>query len=684
MRHTTIIHRLAAFALAGGWLVQATARAAEPGMEALLDMPLEGLMQVQVTVASRYAEDMGTAPALVTVLDRDRFEAMGITRLADLLNYVPGFHVTHDSNIATRTPVVNARGHHNARILLLLDGKRVNGHNTSTPFLFQRLYSLHNIQRVEVMRGPGSSIYGSAAFVGIVNLVTRDAPDEVGAETGSHGHRQLVAARSLAGRDWGLSLYGRVQGDDGERYHGLFDRFGRTTGRSRAPRDQVEAQLKGRFRDLDFQVYHTRTRAEDFYQFGALGNGINEDEARLSLFDLSYRPELFAGVDSRFSVGYRRYEADQVSVDTPTGVGPFTAAPLVIGPAFTHEVLSADIHFVHDRLDGHRLSWGASYERAESPQAAIQANYDLFDPAVPYLGGVREFDDDALRFIRDVRREVTGVYLQDDYQWQAWTVAAGLRHDEVSDVGGHVSPKLAVTYRAGPQHAFKAVYGEAFQAPVMSRLYNQNNPATQGNPELRPERIRTLSLSYLHDGPGRQAEATLFVNRIRDMTQRVSGADGASTFANVGEQETAGLELSGAARLGGGWNGRLTYTRYLRNDFEADTDLLDPPPDAFTADWLVSGGLDWRGGPWQADLNGHVAGPVDALPDQGTVAVVNAAAAYQPETRWRYYLRVHNLLDEAYDAPALGSGLGTDATGDVVRPTPERGRWVFAGVLFRF
>jgi len=654
-----------------------------PQMTELFALPMEALLDIEVTVASRYLQPLSDAPATVSVITHRQIAAMGLKTLDELLAYIPGVQVGYDSNLATRTPIVTVRGHHNAPILVLLDGRPLNDYNNSNPFIFQRLIGLADIERVEVMRGPGSSIYGSSGFVGIVNLISRNEGSDALAEVGSHGERRAAGATSLEGRDWRVRVAGEYFSDNGESYLRPFDQFGSTSSTS-DPRAHLELHAKGDYRDFYASALHSRTVLEDFYQFGAVGNGLNDDEVTFDALTVGYRPWSGGATSGDLAVGYRRYHVEQLSLGAPQGAGPFTAAAFQVGPYFTHEVWSATAHFTVGLGAGRTLAFGADYERAESPDAYSYANYDYFDPAVPYLGGPQVLEDDALRFVADVPREVYGVYGQYEWVWDRWQLAAGARYDHFNDFGGQLSPKFAATYRLAPDTALKYIYGEAFQAPAVSQVYNQNNPATLGNLALQPDEITTHSLGLSYRTVGYAAEATLFWNRITNLSERVV-AGTQNQYQNVGDQDTRGVELDLRAQPTDALTLRLTATRYFRNAFSAGSAVLtDAPPDAYVADWLGSWEVNYKAGPWNFNLNGIAHAPVDVLPAQGAVSRVNAVVSYEISRELSATVSASNLLDKHDDSASVGSGLGLDAAGNVVRATPDRGRWVYAGLHYTF
>ncbi|HVL44819.1 MAG TPA: TonB-dependent receptor plug domain-containing protein, partial [Acidovorax sp.] len=196
---------LAPLALLFAWTASAHAQAD------MADLPLEQLMQMQVTTASRYVQTALEAPAAVSVVTAEDIQLFGYRTLADVLASMRGLYVSYDRSyhyVGTRgfaTP-----GDYNTRVLLLVNGVRFNDNvydqaSIGTDFPID----LDLVERVEFVPGPGSAVYGANAFFGVINVITRDgrqlAGAQVSAEAGSHGSAKLrfsLGTVDAQGRDW--------------------------------------------------------------------------------------------------------------------------------------------------------------------------------------------------------------------------------------------------------------------------------------------------------------------------------------------------------------------------------------------------------------------------------------------------------------------------------------------------
>src|ERR1051325_7859477 len=166
------------------------ARAADAGANAkprdLTELPLEALMDIEVPTvygASKFEQKATEAPSSITVISSDEIKRYGYRTLADVLQSVQGFHVSYDRNYAfLGTRGVNL-GDFNSRVLLLVNGHRVNNNLTDGAYIDTAfILDVDLIDRVEVIRGPGSVLYGNNAFFGVINVVTRQGKQINGVE----------------------------------------------------------------------------------------------------------------------------------------------------------------------------------------------------------------------------------------------------------------------------------------------------------------------------------------------------------------------------------------------------------------------------------------------------------------------------------------------------------------------
>src|SRR2546430_11429438 len=184
---------LTALTLAAG----VASHAQSPPKSDLLDMNLEDLMNVQITSVTRKEQRLAKAGAAVYVISREDIRCSGATRIPDLLRMVPGLDV---AQIDANTHAISIRGFNNRlanKVLVLVDGRTVYTPTTSGVYWDQQDVPVEDIERIEVIRGPGGTVWGANAMNGVINIITRNAKTTTGGLV-SAGAGSQQTARGMA------------------------------------------------------------------------------------------------------------------------------------------------------------------------------------------------------------------------------------------------------------------------------------------------------------------------------------------------------------------------------------------------------------------------------------------------------------------------------------------------------
>jgi iron complex outermembrane receptor protein len=190
--------------------------------EDLLEMDIEDLMKVKiVTIATGAKQTLAQAPAVATVITADDIEALGATDLDDVLETVPGLHV---GRTIYYNPIYTLRGissTYNPEMLVLVNGNSINILYTGGRTLIRGGMPVNAIARIEIIKGPGSALYGADAFAGVINLITKTKADIEGTEVGLRGGSfNTQDAWLLHGQTWqgfDVALAVEYHNTDGQR-----------------------------------------------------------------------------------------------------------------------------------------------------------------------------------------------------------------------------------------------------------------------------------------------------------------------------------------------------------------------------------------------------------------------------------------------------------------------------------
>lgn len=622
-------------------------------------MDLEDLLNVEVTVASKSKETVADAPSSVTVFSRQEIQNMGIQTLQELLNYVPGFQTARQQEIGTWYDAVSSRGRRtdpgSPEVLFLIDGQRLNDYWRGVAGPYNNNMTLSNIKQVEIIRGPGSALYGSNAFLGVVNIVTINDRNEAGGSFGSWNRREVYANVSQEVEGMTLSVSASGFADEGDTYDQMPEWFGQNIP-TNDPIEGFDGYVSLSSERLRVNLRHTQRHQEDFRQFGNVSNGEQYSNEESSSFNVSYTFVKNDRLDLKGALGYLRNQSDFYGIVFPRGVLESFGLTDQPDAAFGGTVLLSNQSIgsfdgVYSFSEKNQLYFGASFRRAKLENVSLQNNWDA---SALFNGGPF-----PIEFYSDVRetfglgetgtREVLGIYLQDKIVFGKFKAIIGGRYDDYDDFGSSFNPRGALIYSPGTSK-FKLMYGRAFRAPSQRERTNTDLTFV-GNRDLDPETVQTIELAWIQQFSGGQFSLTYFDSTIDDGVQLVEFSQGGGTVAfqpqNVAEQDLSGIEFEGQFQLGKHFIVRATVTNFI------DTEE-NPRQVAETLAALI---LNYNAGRLNINVNGYYHDEVQSSAINeatGDFVIIdsffkaNLAANYQVNENFSVNFRVLNAFDEDY------------------------------------
>ena len=543
---------------------------ASPSEPATIDelsrMSLDELLQVEVPVvyaASKHLQKATDAPSSVTVITRDEIQKFGYRTLAETLRAVRSFYITFDRNYW----YLGARGFlrpgdYNSRILVLIDGHRQNENIFDSGFVGTEMaLDMDLVERIEVVRGPGSSLYGSNAFFAVVNVVTRRPKDFQWVEaSGSAGSFSTYTGRGSVGHsfesgvDFLLSASGLTS--DGQTF--FYREFADPNTNSGFSRNNDAEDLYSLFGTMAYKglrldaVYNWRQKEIPTAAYSSVFNDPEETtiDSR-GYVDLKYDREfedlfkVLARVryDRYFYTGYYPYEGDVGGI--PTRI---MNRDWALG-----EWWGAELQLSRRVLDRALMTVGASFDDNFRQD---QRNWDR-EPYQEYLDDRRSLFNWALYAQADVT-------VIEEQPWaKKLSLNIGVRYDHYESVGGSTNPRTAVIWQPLEATTLKAIYGTAFRAPNLYELYyNDGGRNSKASPDLNPEEITTYELVWEQRlTPRFLFTATAFHYEIDGLMGTViDPADGLLVFQNLNGISNDGAELELEGKFRNGTRGRLSYS----------------------------------------------------------------------------------------------------------------------------
>jgi outer membrane receptor protein involved in Fe transport len=576
---------LALLVLLALWPSRALAQDDQP-LADVLNMSIEDLMKVNVESvwgAAGYQQKVTEAPAAVTIVTGDEIRRYGYRSLADVLQNVPGFYVSYDRNYSYLGVRGFGRpGDYNSRILLLVDGHRANDNVYDQAMIGTEFpVDIDLIDRVEVIRGPNSSLYVASAFLGVVNVITkrgRDAKNVTAtAELASYGTlktRVSYGNRFPNGLEMLLSgSYYNSQGHD-RLYFKEFDTPQTNHG---IAQDVDGDQFHQFFANLAWGhfkvqgVYGSREKQIPTASFGTLFDipGTRTVDAR-GYLDVDYDHHFGGDWGYTGRIHYDSYNYNGAYLyDTSSSGGPsqVTNWDFSFGKWWGAEFALSKKLFAHQTL-----VVGSEY-RDNLEQTQI--NYD----AQPYLVYLNDHRNSA----------ISGVYAQDEIQIRGNLILdLGLRYDYYSTFGGTTNPRAALIYTPLEKTTIKLLYGQAFRAPNDYELYYQGY-GYEANPRLRPETVKTMELDLeQYFDRGLRVVVSGYFYPIRGLiSQETDPANGWIVYRNSGRVNIQGWEVALKKRSPSGLEAGVSFSLQDAKNLDGGMPLTNSPHEVGQANLSV-------------------------------------------------------------------------------------------------
>lgn len=670
-----------------------------------------------VSIATGAVQPIAKAPAVASVITAQQIRDIGARDIDQALEMVPGLHI---SRSAIDNPLYIFRGIHadfNPQVLMLINGIPLTNLFQGDRNLVWGGMPVEAIARIEVIRGPGSALYGADAFAGVINIVTK-GPNEidgnsVGATIGDFGTRSLWFSAKGEEGDLAYSAVVELGETDGtdeiieSDAQSLLD-FLSGTSVSNAPgpvnrsAQNIEVRLEALYKKMRFRLgSQIRKDIGDGAGAAEALNPSNKFASQRINFDFTYTDDtLVEDAIVEFQTSYldtsQEVEGDFI-LYPPGSRGPFFdafGAPLfgpfpdgVIGnPEIFENHLRLGLKVDYQGFDQHKLTIGTGYYHGEIDKVTEQKNFGINpDTLLPILPGdpLVDVSDTPLVFLTEDQREDHYLYFQDVWLLDNdWELTAGIRYDNYSDFGSTVNPRIALVWSTSYKLTTKFLYGEAFRAPSFAQTRTINNPLILGNIDLKPEEIESYEIAFDYR-PNYQLtlNTNFFYYDWTDIIQFVPDLNGSTrTAQNAGEQTGYGMEFEV------NWSATDNLTIVSNFSLQKSTDeTLDvaaskSPEKQFYLRGDLALPRDWRvnmQANWVMDRN-RMAG--DSRPPIDDYVVVDLSVRKVLAKSFELGLTLNNLFDEDAREPSPNSAPMPFIPNDL----PLSGRTVLGEIRYSF
>lgn len=657
-------------------------------VDQLLSLSLEEVMATKVMISTNTKQSLSRAPSVVSVITGEDIKATGATNLTEILQSVPGIYIR--PNLFGFRPTITFRGANSPHTLLMVNGVP-NRDLVWTAGIFWKGLTTSMIERIEIIRGPGSALFGSEASAGVINIITKTAgkitQSEAGARVGGFDTQAGWVQHGGSWNDFDINFTAEVSHTDG---HNPYIAVDGQTARDKTFGTRVSyapgyANYGYDNQDLRFSIARGNWRL--------LADYLRQNNLAIGLTGAAVLDPLTRGNNSRTDISLlynnedfsRNWEVNAEvryhNLDYTSGAGfqenppGYRDAGGVYPNGFMNLMRSAQAGFtvegsgLYSGLKGHALRIGSGYnaENLYFVEQFINKGIGPDGKPLPAGGPLVNVSDTPYAFAPEKTRQISYVYIQDVWTLSRdWELTAGARYDNYSDFGGTVNPRLAMVWQSTDRLVTKLMYGEAFRAPSYLELYALT-AASKPNPNLTPETSRTwdLSFSYLAS-----RELKLGLDFFRFEQSNLIAPDASNQYQNLGNNTALGVELEAqwqaakALRI----SGNLTH----RDDSIAFSAV--PKHKAYLrADWALLPRWNWNvQATWigkRSLLAGDPRAPLDAF------TLVDTTLRYSPRKEWEFAASLRNLFDadaREYSNSTLPNNL------------PLPGRSVYAELRYRF
>ncbi len=630
-------------------LLATTSQGAEDSLSQLKAMSLENLMEVEVYSASLKDEQLSAVASAVYVIDREEIRRSGARTFPELLRGVPGIDIIRTDS---HTWMISARGFNGVfanKLLVLMDGRTLYTPLYSGVYWDMQDTLLEDIERIEIIRGPGATVWGANAVNGVINIITRHADQTTGAYVrvgGSQG-QGLVSGRIGQKLDaLSYRVYGKYQEQDGYEATSVDDLY-----------DNWKEHVAG-FR-LDWQTY----TGHELTLFGELYRGEGDQQIKIEEWAQGQGPYDYAG--GYLQLRWQKQTSERSHWSLQTYLDRNLRDDLYVKQArTTWDIVLSQVYDLSDLRQS--LVWGSGYR-----YSADQTSFGLYSGLVP----------------ADVDEELFSLFLQDDVTLidEYLHLVVGSKFELNDYTGFEVQPSLRLVWTPTASQTLWGAMSRAVRTPSRMEFDSSYSfslgPITavgHGNRDFKSEELLAYELGYRIQAHDRVfADLALFYHdydKLRVDTVESTGLSAEMSYSNDMTAEGYGVELSVNWTVVEPWRLTLGYS-WLKMFLH------------YKADQAVESMALWEESTpeHQLSLKSYVDLPYNLEWDTFLYAFsayndvlehlrCDVRLGWQPIERWELSFKVESLFDDSYREAYDGYGV---VSGEVPRT-------LYAEVKYRF
>ena len=633
-----------------------------------LAAPVEEFSLDQIIVtATRTPLEEKKVPQSVEVIDAQEIKNLGAYNVTDALRLATGVEIGQ-AGMTGKSLMV--RGMDSNKSLVLVDGKRMAGEDTNVTTNVYELNRINvsDIERIEIVRGPGSSLYGSDAMGGVVNIIMKKSQKEsglVGFGAGKDENNSYLSYNSGKQGKWNFKTAARLtdvrdivfpEGSDTnmygtKRYLDLAAEYALAENKSLNFEAQfVEERLKTKFADAE---------EETLYPMGPMGPSFTSEASK-------NKKEWYDNNRYTYALSYNGHdERNNYMLRTYYSLLKKESRQTNNIPAYATQNYWADFdHMRYEKygIEGkntaklneqHTFTYGGEYINTKSQSTRMGH------------GGDNDYIDEYLGLSKPASEKKTktyAAYVQDEWQLNdKLFIIPSVRYDHHNSFGSHTTPKLGATYSFNENSRVKVNYGKGYRAPTIFELYAEMhrkmggmNVIVYGNPDLKPEESKSFEISLEGEKGKNWSKVTYFNNDVTNLidTKTVGGK---SSYYNVAEAKIDGVEFEVGRKLNENFTVKATYNWLEAENKTSGSRLLNRAKQMGTVQLRYSDNKEepltvtlWN--EWNIDYRySHAENIITTTYHDATFNTTNFVVNKEWKNNIRTYFGIDNLFDKKID-----------------------------------
>jgi vitamin B12 transporter len=577
-----------------------------------------------IVTATRVPQSKTNTIGDVTVIDREQIERAGANSLTDILRMQPGVQISSNGGAGTASSVY-LRGTDDSHVVVLVDGIRINSATLGTTA--SENLPVGQIDRIEILRGPASSLYGADAIGGVIQIFTRNSATNqprVNAAIGVGSYRTKTAEAGINGNIDRLKYGLSVSSKDTESFSAKRIRTGKD-----ADDDSYRNLSASAFAELELAKGHSW--GLQFFE----SKGHNEFDSNFENFgDQTLQSYAFTSKNQFSELWHSTFKLGIGIDDSTSHARPNT------NPASSSFNPTGESDY---RTEQQQLTW---QNDLKLPVGTVTLAYDRLEQDVSSESNVKtkydkERNDDSYfaGYLADIGHH---------------SLQLSLRENHNSQFGNFTTGGASYGYRFSPAWRVTASYGKAFKAPSFNQLYFPNF----GDPNLEPEKSDNVESSIRYTGQRWRAGVTVFENRIRNLIASVGPATAGCTFGGFCPLNVGKVIIQGAT-FDAEWN--ITDNLLFGGNFTVQSPREDESDNLVARRGNRYGAINLQHQmgdfQWGAEVSG-ASNRYNDLANTKNMAgymLVNLTANYQLTQEWKLQARAENILDKNYTLSYTGN-----------------------------